>query len=1159
MPCMFISRIILPLLLCSMLLLPVQLSAQNPAGYEEISITGVIKPNYIRLLFAISDPSDVTIRYEGSLIVIDFGRPVSVQLDTLQQQLTDYIASTTLSNDQSRLFITLKNEEPDMRHFLGENVIGVDILLPREALGEPLLRGSRSFRIRLYDKPKMGTLTSDLLMPGQKPLAPEIIPETSPETEAEAMRAYISRDQLSPLEQGEIWVYVEDQPTQVTLTFPWDISAASAVFHQGDFLWIIFDQPTNLRLESLRKTDKIRGARQFEHDFFTVLRLAIDPQYSFTGEAGKMPLIARMFRRNLTWQLNLAKTSPEIVEQYPYIKRLSIFTERTESGPQVFINANRPGNLLKLKDSEMGGSLLIVPIFQSEHGIFPEREFVDLALPQTVQGIVVRPYSDDLLHKLSYNGVSLFSSRTLNLSEELITESEDERRAALLEQVEFIAKDQLPQESIFPFESYGIFEDVQENFLEERQAHYQEYAEMARSASEDELIEKQLDIARFFFNRLLFPEAIGALRDITNRDPLFASREVNLMMAVSQYMLGHWKDAEKLFTDEMIRMGSSLSVNELRLWQWASRYQRSKVDKASRQEKLPIDFIAAYDRFMQSYPNEVRFGLGLLAVSERLENEDTEKANNIMEIISYDEIPDEYRNDTDFFFGKIAQQLGQEDRAREFWLPLTRNLGDRQNRARAQFELTTMDLKNEAITTEEAINRLDRLLAVWRGDQLEVDILKLIGELYIDENRFSEGLKAWETLATNFSGTKEALLIAGRMKQTFIDLFDHGDAYHLPPFDALSLYFEFRELTPVGAVGDRIVQQLATHFINADLLDNAIAILTHQLRFRNVEDKRNELAIRLANLQLLNRRPENVPDAISYMDFTSASPEELKLSKYIRARALVDQKRYKETYNLLANDFSPEAQDIRLDIFWELGNWFGIMNIIEPRLWQFRETAPLPLTDEEIEQIRRLAVAYAAQERYDQLASLRNDFANRFEEGDERRHIFDFLTHSHTPVRPSALSDTVQLETLERFVNDYAFWPSQQWAYAIDVIEPEILSFDAETANTLSPELEKDVVRLAIAYIERLEELEGTESKAEQTEYKELERKLKEHLRRFKDVTINSTNLEVFKTYDPPLALEEKYEDGVVFTGTVPLAETADFIDIYQNVETISELNEIVQ
>ena len=91
---------------------------------------------------------------------------------------------------------------------------------------------------------------------------------------------------------------------------------------------------------------------------------------------------------------------------------------------------------------------------------------------------------------------------------------------------------------------------------------------------------------------------------------------------------------------------------------------------------------------------------------------------------------------------------------------------------------------------------------------------------------------------------------------TFDSLFLGGKADALPPIEALGLFYDYRDLTPIGRRGDEMIRKLADRLVSVDLLDQAAELLQHQVDHRLQGSARAQVATRLAVIYLMNHKPE---------------------------------------------------------------------------------------------------------------------------------------------------------------------------------------------------------------------------------------------------------------------------------------------------------------
>src|SRR5258705_3009099 len=78
----------------------------------------------------------------------------------------------------------------------------------------------------------------------------------------------------------------------------------------------------------------------------------------------------------------------------------------------------------------------------------------------------------------------------------------------------------------------------------------------------------------------------------------------------------------------------------------------------------------------------------------------------------------------------------------------------------------------------------------------------------------------------------------------------------MKPVDALAMFYEFRELTPIGRRGDEMIRRLADRLAAIDLLDQAAELLQYQVDKRLEGAARAQVAARLAMVYLTNRKPD---------------------------------------------------------------------------------------------------------------------------------------------------------------------------------------------------------------------------------------------------------------------------------------------------------------
>src|SRR4029077_9511421 len=133
---------------------------------------------------------------------------------------------------------------------------------------------------------------------------------------------------------------------------------------------------------------------------------------------------------------------------------------------------------------------------------------------------------------------------------------------------------------------------------------------------------------------------------------------------------------------------------------------------------------------------------------------------------------------------------------------------------------------------------------------------------YTDIARYSESLgaiKAATRLQPNSELSRQGQdAAAARSAQLYLT--PRGE--DIKPIDALGMFYEYRELTPIGRRGDEMIRRLAERLTAVDLLDEPAELLQYQVDKRLEGAARAQVAARLAMVYLTNRKPDRAIAAL---------------------------------------------------------------------------------------------------------------------------------------------------------------------------------------------------------------------------------------------------------------------------------------------------------
>jgi hypothetical protein len=677
----------------------------------------------------------------------------------------------------------------------------------------------------------------------------------------------------------------EPAPAPATLTFTFPSPAGAAVFRRGPYIWIVFDQRIRPSIDALRKTAAglIDSLEQLPVGDGTVIRLR--------PKAGVNP---QTERKGNTWEVTLRRWP--IAPQVPIA--LQVRVDGSE-GPEVVFPVTELGQVLHMPDPSVGDMLLIATLRASGHGIPVRRRYPQFDLLASAQGVAVKPLDDDIeLQDADARGIALTRPKGLYLS----AVSQDG-----------VASGVLTGPRIFHFavwaqRSAGDFNDV-------RQRVFRATSEVPKERRD----EVRLDLARLYFAHGMAPETLGILRTIEYANsPLAAQPEFHAIKGASLTYMGRHAEARKELLDTRLDR-----YQEIALWRASMYFHARETEKAAA-------FFRAGDPVLQGYPEPYKTKFALQRIEAGIDALDV--ANASMWVKHLDKNAGQLaRRDLArlrYYQGLLARQGRDLDRAVKYWADV-KSTKDRWNSARAEFALVDLGLQQETISSDEAIDRFERLSFQWRGDDLELTVLKTLGQLYIDKGDYRRGLARLRTAVTYFPDKKASKVAAKLMAATFKSLYLDSQADKLSPLKSLALYDDFRELTPAGPAGDTMIQRLVDRLIAVDLLDRAGELLSHQVRFRLKGHKKAESGAKLALIRLLDRNPKGALLALR-ASYQHRLPQKIDDDRRrIRAKAMLDLGRTEESIALLAGDVSMDADLLRLDLYWNTKNYAEAAKVLQ--------------------------------------------------------------------------------------------------------------------------------------------------------------------------------------------------------------------------------------
>ena len=741
---------------------------------------------------------------------------------------------------------------------------------------------------------------------------------------------------------GVVKMRAEMSGGQVLLHFPWKAALGAAVFRRGEAVWVVFDTPAKIDISGaphgFRQVSKIQAVQGAD---FTAVRIVAPPD-----------IVASAVGQGAQWTVVLG---PRAEPSTP------VKITRDDAAPIATLTAAVAGStrVVWIPDPVVGDRIGAVTALGPAKGLVAPRRLVDMTLLSSAQGLAVEPLVEDLSISTDGDLVSLGRPRGLDLSA---------RSAHPIVETAVT----LPQPAARPglIDFAGWSATGSEGFLSR-------YDSLQRGASDETVggkdgsVAARMALARFLVGSELSFEAIGVLNLAAKaQQNLLSDAEFRGLRGAARVMAGRYKEAQADFSSPTLADDPASSLWRgyiaAKLGQWAearqafasgavSLYQfdgkwRARFARADAEAALELKQYAVAD-------SQIQTALG----------------------VAVDPVE---QLDTRLVQARIFEAEGQQTRALAIFQAIAKCNVD-SVAAPALLHATRIQLDSAAITPMKAAEVYDGLRYRWRGDATELDTIRALGNIYLSLGRYREALEALRSAGKRLPDLPQAVGLQSDLLNAFRSLFLDGMADGLQPIQALALFYDFKELTPVGADGDLMVRKLARRLIDVDLLTQAAQLLKYQADNRLDGVPRAEVATDLATIDLMNRRPEDALAAIN-ASRSSLLPNALAAQRrVVEARAWLQLGQFDHAMEILGSDKSADAGAIRGEVAWKKRDWSNAAATFDQMLGE-RHKTPTPLTGEEESRLLRAAIAY----------SLAGDDAGL---GRLRERFQGFIAGAHSP------------------------------------------------------------------------------------------------------------------------------------------------------------------
>lgn len=754
------------------------------------------------------------------------------------------------------------------------------------------------------------------------------------------------------------------------LRFPFQGPTPAAVFQRADVLWMMFDTPQPLAWEG-EKTSPFYDQVEAEIvEGVQIFRLPL-----------KQRMLAAARLDGDAWVVKLGDQVSETSETITFARQVR------SDGRQVVTAAMASADrILSVQDKLVGDTLTVVMGLGPLKSLHKAQRYVDFDVLPSVHGLVIQPFTDDLSVDLALHEVDI--SRPSGL------------RVSAMQQANVRVKPTDPM-----FDQAAVDAELRAG-VKVRERELMSRLALSSGTERDDL---RLALARTYLLSGFGMEAEGLMNLAMRSDPnLTRSSQWTLARGASLTSIFRSEEALRYLAmhglDQRPEGAFWRALAEGHLHRWPSVRTYARI----------ADPIASY-----TAPRwQVRFRL--IAARAALEHNDFPEAQRQMELrvsLPKDDLP---QQQLFVMLGRIAESYGKNSEALVSYRSAL-NGTDYGAQAEARYRAINLRLKMNQVTQDETIAELERLTMAWRGDSTELYALNDLSTHYDETGRWRE---AFTTLRraneADVRGSPIVRAMHDRLASRFEKLFLEGEADKLPALDALALYYDFNQLTPIGRKGDEMIRRIADRLVQADLLDPAAELLSHQVNHRLTGVARAQVATRLAVIELAAQRPAQALKVLKDTRLPDL-PQDLRRARAIlEARALADAGRTALALEVLENVRGQDVARMQADMLWRAKRWQDVGEVLEKMLgdtWR-RETL---LSDAERHDVMRAAIAYVLADDRIGTDRVRSKFAAKMSQTPDAK-AFETVTMGNTRDTADFRGITRRVsavDTLEAFLDDY--------------------------------------------------------------------------------------------------------------------------------------------
>ncbi|MGV2432560.1 MAG UNVERIFIED_CONTAM: CDC27 family protein [Rickettsiaceae bacterium] len=646
----------------------------------------------------------------------------------------------------------------------------------------------------------------------------------------------------------DLKVKVVDTKSLKQIIFPFESNVGAAIFSRGNYLWMVFDKRKNFYIDN---NSFIESWTQNADAHNTIIKITL-----------KQKLAPQISKKDNNWIVKFVEKS---------INPKNILKPELSGDNLVTIKKlGKAVNIVDIRDDNIGDILRIVPVYNPNHGITSELNKLDYKILQSYQGIAIALVSDDV--KILYND----KSDSLDISSQYMLDTEKENSHTTA------------STTILPFEESDLHEA---NFLQTKLFLYNNII-LAEDDNAKQLAE--IELAKFYFSHSMYHEALALLAraESISIKPVHTLNNL-VIRALGLVFTNQSLGAREVFAELKNNYVHDNAIYEIKLWERYNEYLLGNMSSK---------YIGVSDnKLLAFYPDKIYWDLIFAELDIALFKRDTKLVDQILSNIR--KTTDiSVMNNIKYYKAKYFYLLNQPNLAEQLLEEVKQNAQNGKEFLMADLQLIKILYEQKSLDWISAVQKLNQLRFVWRGDKYEMQLLMAMALAYSQNDDLINAIRTYKYIVEAFGRQSDNnFFITSQIVELYRRIFLSDEMQELDDFSIVALFYEFKDYTPIGADGDKVVLGIARRMLNLDLLEMASSILEHQVMYRLRGADRMVTANHLALVLLMDKKPVQALKVLNDTDNENFGFAEHQKRTLLKAKALIDMERYEDALSYIGD------------------------------------------------------------------------------------------------------------------------------------------------------------------------------------------------------------------------------------------------------------------